>query len=114
MINKGKIDFENSTFIKHVVFSKAVLWKDRQLSIPREMMDKIIRLNISKMEFYDETKNEVWEFPVEKVRATMILKKVGQEPQYYFPIGLAKKRNIKDQPQPEEEKNLESKQTLLF
>ena len=93
--------FTKEAYIKKVSFSKAVLWKDRQLSLPKEIINKIIATGIRKIIFIDEVKGEQWEFKSEKVFRDMTLKIVGQEPQYYFSILLAKKVKIEKPAKPE-------------
>lgn len=92
MINKGY--FFGDGYFKQVRFSKAVLWKDKQLSLPLSIMDKVLRNGIITLTFKDPVKKEKWIFKVEKVKELMIKKRVGQEEQYYFPIELAKKELI--------------------
>ena len=111
-INLGYIDKVSGNFIKIIVFSKAVLWKDKQLSLPVSTMKKIISLRCPKMVFKDETKKEEWWFETSKVTSLMTLKKVGQEPQYYFPIDLARK--VKLDFKPLVEPSPEDPQTKLF
>lgn len=90
--------FKKDKYIKNVIFSKAVLWKDRQLSLPKEIMDRIRRNpDIKTIEFVDLGKNERWVFNPKKVFANMQLKQVGQEPQYYFSIDILTKK-IKSEP----------------
>jgi len=93
--------FTKDAYIKKVSFSKAVLWKDRQLSLPKEIINKIIATGIRKIIFIDEVKGEQWEFKSEKVFRDMTLKIVGQEPQYYFSILLAKKVKVEKPAKPE-------------
>ena len=88
-INTGS--FVDGAYIKQVNFSKAVLWKDRQLSIPLSIWEQIKKKEIKTLIYRDPGKNEQWIFSVEKVEPLLEKKRVGQEPQYYFPIELAKK-----------------------
>lgn len=94
-VNKGRID--NGTYYKTVSFSKAVLWKDRSLSLPPDVIQAIIRENVKKMIFTDPIKLEKWVFDTDKVLKNMILKQVGQEDQYYFAIDLARRISIAEQ-----------------
>lgn len=91
-VNLGKI--EDGVYYKSIVFSKAVLWKDRMLSLPPKVINAIAIQDVKRMIFSDPTKLERWIFDAEKVIKTMTLKKVGQEEQYYFPIDLAKRVSI--------------------
>ncbi len=90
-MNTGTI--YNNLYKKYVSFSKAVLWKDRQLSLPKSEMDRI-RFAIADMEFIDIDKNEIWHFKFNDVMANRQLKTVGQESQYYFDIDMATKSKL--------------------
>lgn len=94
MINSGKYDLLNDCYVKFVNFSKAVLWKDRQLSLPLPIMKRIEEYNLNKIVFIDKGKKEKWEFKTEKVKASGQVRTVGQEPQWYFPIELAVKSTV--------------------
>lgn len=87
-INRGKI--ENDTYIKHVRFSSAVLWKSKELSLPIEEMIKIRKNKVKKLHFVDHTKNETWEFDSEDIARHSRYKIEGQELQYYFNIAMRK------------------------
>lgn len=86
--------FEGKIYRKNVVFSKAVLWHTKELSLREDVMNKIRRDGIEKLVFVDELKGEQWVFSFKKVEANMRLKQFGQEKQYYFPIALAKKEKL--------------------
>lgn len=90
MINKGKV--VGQYYIKDVSFSKAVLWKDKQLSIPPEVYDRI--RGLKEWHFRDFGKGEVWVFVTKDVLPFCLVKKEGQEDQYYFPINLARKTTL--------------------
>jgi hypothetical protein len=92
-INKGY--FEGIAYVKIVDFNKAVLWKTKELSVPMTIMDKIKLLGISEMRFVDWKKKQQWNFDAAEVAAHGKEKQVGQEPQWYFPIGLATKVALK-------------------
>jgi len=89
MINKGK--FEGTVYKKFVSFSKAVLWKDRQLSLSLPIMAVIKKNKIATAEFIDHIKAEKWIFNTDEIIKYGKTKTVGQEPQWYFPIDIAKK-----------------------
>lgn len=91
-MNHGR--FTATMYIKHVCIGKAVLWKDRQISLRKDIIDKIHARGIRKIVFVDKGRGEKWVFDPAKVFETMILKREGQEDQYYFPIELAKKKKI--------------------
>lgn len=86
--------FRGDKYLKKVVFSKAVLWHTRQLSLRKDIMDRIKRDEIKKIVFQDDLKGERWIFKPEKVFKTMTIKAVGQEEQYYFPIDICKKEKF--------------------
>ncbi len=89
-INQGI--FKEDKYIKKVQFSKAVLWKDRELSLGRPIVEKIEEnKNIKEIHFIDDIKRETWIFKRDDILDGSYLKQVGQEPQYYFSIQSAKK-----------------------
>jgi len=81
-------------YIKYVRFAKAVLWKDKELSLPVLVFHKIENLNLPYAVFIDRIKKEAWYFKTTDIREHGKVKTEGQEPQYYFPIELARKENI--------------------
>lgn len=91
-MNTGHINYEKKIYTKFVQFSKAVLWKDRQLSIPLPLQRLLQDAEVTKLYFIDPQKSEQWEFDFEKVNQMGERKMVGQEPQWYFPIELAVKK----------------------
>jgi len=91
-MNTGYI--KDGVYRKSVLFNKAVLWKDRCLSIPPQILSRIKAQGVTTLRYEDMTKKEIWIFSVEDVEKNMILKKVGQEEQYYFPIDIAKKIKV--------------------
>ena len=93
-VNLGKI--ENGVYKKTINSSKAVLWKDRQLSLPPKVINAVTTQDVKKMIFLDVKRMERWIFNTKDVLANMELKEVGQEPQYYFSIDLAKRDPIKE------------------
>jgi hypothetical protein len=95
-MNRGSFNFIDGIYTKHVAFNKAVLWKDRQLSLPLPIISICEKRNITKLVFIDAGKNEKWEFNLKKVQETGERKMVGQEPQWYFPIELANKKVFKE------------------
>lgn len=92
-MNVGNV--KDGVFYKHVRFSKAVLWKDRELSLPVHLLDKMLVDGVYRLVFIDKVKGESWEFPIEKVVKYAKIKQVGQEPQYYFSIYLRKIKKLK-------------------
>lgn len=94
-INKGRID--DGVYYKTLSFSKAVLWKDRALSLPPEVIQAIARENVHTLVFTDPIKLEKWIFKADKVFQNMVIKRVGQEEQYYFAIDLARRMSIAEQ-----------------
>ena len=85
-MNRGK--FTAKTYTKYVRFSTAVLWKDRELSLPVDIIARIRSSKVKKVVFIDTIKGEKWYFDPAKIFERMELKTVGQELQYYFPIDL--------------------------
>lgn len=88
-VNLGRI--ENGVYYKNINASKAVLWKDRALSLPPKVINAITTQDVKTMIFHEVKNMERWIFRTKDVLANMKLKKVGQEEQYYFSIDLAKK-----------------------
>lgn len=95
-MNLGKFDYIGGTYTKIVKFRYAVLWKDRQISLPLPIMSMIKERGITKIVFIDYGKNEKWVFDVEQVNKMGERKMVGQEPQWYFPIEMATKKPAKE------------------
>ena len=91
-INYGK--FNGSIYAKYLDLNKAVLWKDRQLSIPKFVVIGLTANSCTEMRFIDRSKGEMWIFNPDEVMAKGEWKQVGQEEQFYFPIELAKKVEI--------------------
>lgn len=94
-INRGI--FIKNNYEKQVDFSKAVLWKTREISIPPEVFYKIFK-TCKLIIFYDRKKNERWTVDVTTAFNHKVLKKEGQESQYYFPISIFKVEPIKPKP----------------
>ena len=90
--NKGL--FRDNNYIRHVIFSKAVIWHTREISLPVAIIEKVEVWETKKIIFIDDLKKEKWIFSVKKVLEKMVLKSVGQEPQYYFPIDLRKVKKL--------------------
>jgi len=85
-INQGKI--VGNMYVKRVSFSKAVLWKDREISIHKDIAEKWLTNHIKFVRFIDMGKGEEWTANLDKVKKSWKLKQVGQEPQYYIPIEI--------------------------
>lgn len=88
-INHGR--FNGEIYAKYLDLNKAVLWKDRQLSIPQFVYMGIQAHKCTEMRFIDRNKGEMWVFDVQKVMMLGVWKQEGQEKQFYFPIESAKK-----------------------
>ena len=88
-INMGKV--VDGEYVKEVLFSKAVLWMKKELSVQAVVIRKLQADGIKTMRFIDKKKNEVWVFNTDEVVARGSFKQYGQEQQFYFPIILAKK-----------------------
>ena len=93
--NPGK--FVGNKYIKQVSFSKAVLWKDRQISLNDSITRQFKPRGIEFVVFEDERKNERWTATVETLRTWKERKQEGQEAQFYFPISVFKKEKIRDE-----------------
>ena len=93
-INIGRIN-ERGDYEKIVNFSKAVLWKDKQLSIPVNIFHSLLLNNVQRLNYIDRKKGEMWIFKMKDVMSAGVKKAVGQEPQWYFPIEMATKMKIK-------------------
>lgn len=85
-INQGKI--ENGRYIKQVEFSKAVLWKDKQISLNPDIINNLLLNKVLEIWFEDQKKNERWSISLSDFIHNSLLKTVGQEKQYYTPISL--------------------------
>lgn len=92
LINKGS--FHGDIYSKYVNFSKAVLWKDRELSVPKIILIGLNAYNTKEMRFIDSEKGEMWVFNPPEVIAKGHWKVVVQEEQWYFPIDIAEKRKL--------------------
>lgn len=82
--NAGK--FLKNFYVKHVKFSKAVLWKDKQISLNTLVTRRFKEMGVDTVVFIDDDKNEKWVATVDQLREVQVLKQVGQEKQLYFPI----------------------------
>ena len=91
-INEGK--FVNKNYVKSVSFSKAVLWKSRQISLNPKIVNKIKRDKCVWIIFEDWRKNEKWGILVEDFIKNAVLKTESQEKQWYINIDLFKKKPI--------------------
>lgn len=75
-------------YIKYVNWNKAVLWKDKQISLNPVIVDKFQEHKTEKVLFVDELKNKVHIALVSDLNKHGMLKKEGQEPQWYYPITI--------------------------
>lgn len=91
-MNYGR--FEKDRFIKQVRFSKAVLWKSREISLSRVTTVAFKPKGIKYVVFEDPVKNERWTASLDDLRPVARFKREGQEEQYYFPIAVFKKTPI--------------------
>lgn len=88
-INYGRI--EDRVYIKDIDYNKAVIWKFRQISLHRKVVeDWYGNDKFDTIRFVDTKKKKVYEVDAEKAINHSELKKVGQEPQYYFTISILK------------------------
>lgn len=91
-MNYGR--FEKDRFIKQVRFSKAVLWKSREISLPRVTCVAFKPKGVKYVVFEDLVKNERWIASLDVLRPVTKFKREGQEEQYYFPIEVFEKEPI--------------------
>lgn len=87
-MNLGKI--VEDSYVKYVNFSKAVLWRDKMISIHKEVAENWLTDKIKRVVFVDTEKREKWEADTPKVKENWTLKTVGQEEQYYVPVDIFK------------------------
>jgi len=83
--------FNGDTYTKIVKFSKAVLWKDRQIPLPGIVAKQFKSRGIKTVIFQDDSKKERWIADTDKLRDVAVYKQVGQEAQFYLPISVFKK-----------------------
>ena len=94
-INRGKVI--NNEYVKNVSWNSAVLWMTKEISLPSEEMDKIVKGNVHTITFVDKNKGFKMVFPSHQVLREMQFKQVGQEPQFYWSIYLGNKYPIKNE-----------------
>lgn len=85
-MNRGK--FIGNTYFKEVNFSKAVLWKDKQISLSPTITKQFRNRGTKKIIFQDNKKREQWIVDIDTARKYKIYKKEGQEYQFYLPISI--------------------------
>lgn len=91
-INPG--NFIGEKYVKRVSFSKAVLWKDKQISLNPQTVAVIKNRGIKSIVFEDHDKNQRWMMSTTTFLNNAQSKRVGQETQYYIGIGLFEKTEI--------------------
>jgi hypothetical protein len=91
--NQGK--FIGNKYVKQVEFSRAVLWKDKQISLNITITNQFKEKGVELVIFEDARKNERWTAIIDALRETKVLKTEGQEKQWYFPINIFKVTQIK-------------------
>jgi len=87
---------KNYRYLKKVNFSKAVLWKAREISLNPAIIEKCQSFPVDEIWFEDEVKNERWRITLSDFSKHSELKRYGQENQYYIGIGLFKVETILD------------------
>lgn len=86
-MNNGVI--MGKTYVKHVDFSKAVLWKTKSLSIPPHIFEQLRKEGVEYLKYVGIGNNkETWVFSFSDIDDQKVLTSFGQEPQYYFSIQL--------------------------
>lgn len=98
-LNLGKITIWNGqlTYEKHCNFNQAVLWITKELSLTPLVWDRLVKEDVTQLVFVNtedkgKLKGAIWKFTFDEVNANKKLKKIGQEPQYYFSV----KKYLKD------------------
>lgn len=113
--NAGK--FEGNKYIKRVNFSKAVLWKAKEISLRTDVVSQFKIHGTEIVIFEDEQKNERWTASVSELHSAGVRKTEGQEEQFYYPTSVFKVSKIKEIASvsaPSEIKKLEPNQTKLL
>lgn len=83
---------KGDTYIKYISINKAVLWRDRCISLNPDIVTKIVEKQLKWIMFKDEGKREKWRISVKRFMRYAHRKKVGQEEQYYIPIDYFDKK----------------------
>ena len=91
-MNKGRII--NKVYQKYVDFNRAVLWKNREISLHADVVENWLDDGVEAIKFIDLKKKKSWEIPLEIARENWIKKKEGQEKQYYFSIDLMEEKDL--------------------
>lgn len=82
--------FEGEVYEKEVDWNKAVLWRDRSISLNPSVTQQFAPRGIKLVRFIDKKKGVKFEAEVSALSGNGKLKSVGQEKQFYFPIFLFK------------------------
>lgn len=78
---------------KYVVLNKAILWKSREISMSQSDYKKIMEEpTVKHIEYKDIKARTSLVFEKEHFKSCAVLKREGQEIQWYCPIGIAEKR----------------------
>ena len=95
-MNTGTIRTTKSgkiAYVKQVDWNKAVLWKDREISINPAVVKKMFA-RVELVIFVDAEKRKCWSADFEKIKKNWKLKKVSQEEQWYFGIDLLEEKKL--------------------
>ncbi len=90
--------FIGEDYIKEVEWNKAVLWMTRQISLRPSVCEEMVKRGTKRVIFMDKIKGIKHIADVESMREAKVLKRVGQEEQYYFPISLFVEEKINPPP----------------
>lgn len=82
--------FKDDVYEKEVDWNKAVLWRDRSISLSPVITSQFKARGTTLVRFIDKIKKIRHEATVDELRANKTLKQVGQEAQFYFPISIFK------------------------
>lgn len=86
--------FNGEVYEKIVDWNKAVLWKDREISLNPSITQQFGPRGIKLVRFIDKKKGSAFEATVDSLRGQAKRKIVGQEEQLYFPIAFFKERKL--------------------
>lgn len=82
--------FKDDVYEKEVDWNKAVLWRDRAISLSPTITSQFKARGTVLVRFIDKIKKQKHEATVEELRSNKTFKQVGQEQQFYFPISIFK------------------------
>lgn len=94
-INYGHIN--GTTYIKEIDFNKAVIWKSKEISIhSKVVLEWFPAVGVTDILFTDHLHEKKYSVTVAEASKHWHYDMVGQEKQFYFPIGILKVEEIKN------------------